>query len=94
MTALGTAGLTAADGLPGLLAAVDQHAAAIRDAVGDGQRALGPVSLAGYAEGLIRAATRAGWQLPTGSTVDWPYADWRVLRLLAICAMAAEGHYV
>jgi len=87
--ALGAAGLDAAAERPGLLAAIDQHAASVRDAVGDGVRTPGPVSLAGYAEGLIQTATRAGWRLPTGSGVDWVRADWRAVRLVAICALGS-----
>jgi hypothetical protein len=48
------------------------------------------VSLAGYAEGLIQTATRAGWRVPTGSDVDRVRADWRAVRLVAICAMGAS----
>jgi Family of unknown function (DUF6401) len=90
-TALGSTGLGVAARLPGLMAAIDQHAAAVRDSVGDGRTAPGPVALAGYAEGLIHAAREAGWRLPVVSGIDWIRADWRVLRLVAICALAENA---
>ncbi|NJC82680.1 DUF6401 family natural product biosynthesis protein [Planosporangium mesophilum] len=89
MTVLGTGGLAIAALLPGLLAAVDQHAAEVRDALGDGRAAPSTVALAGYAEGFIHAAEETGWDLP--EPIDWVHADWRALRLLAVCALAADG---
>jgi hypothetical protein len=74
---------------PGLLAELDQHAAEVRDSLGDGRTAPSTVALAGYAEGLLHAAEEAGWELP--AVIDWPHADWRELRLLAICALATDG---
>ncbi|HEV7898967.1 MAG TPA: DUF6401 family natural product biosynthesis protein [Planosporangium sp.] len=89
MTVLGANGLAVAGHLPGLLAAVDQHAAEVRDALGDGRAAPSTVALAGYAEGLIHAAEETGWELP--EPIDWARADWRAARLLAICALTADG---
>jgi len=88
-SSVGTAGLAAATGRPGLLALIDQHAAAVRDSLGGDRRPLGVAALAGYAEGLREAATEHGWS-PPESPVDWSQADWPLLRLLAVCALAAD----
>lgn len=88
MASVGTAGLDAAARHPGLLAAVDQHAAAIRDALFADFRPLTAVHLAGYAEGVRDAAADHGWRLPDGP-VDWTAAsDWVLTRLLAVCHLA------
>ena len=84
---VGRAGLAAANRDPGLLAAVDQHAAAVRDSLFGDLRPLNEVVLAGYAHGIQGAAQEHGWQLPTGP-VDWTAADWVLTRLLAVCALA------
>ncbi|MGC9665614.1 DUF6401 family natural product biosynthesis protein [Planosporangium sp. 12N6] len=86
---LGADGLAVARRLPGLLAALDRHAAEVRDALGDGRAVPSTVALAGYAEGLIHAAEETGWELP--APIDWAHADWRAVRLLAVCALAADG---
>lgn len=101
MTSVGSAGLAAAARDPGLLALVDQHAAAVRDSLcgstdpaGDARQEflvdrppVHPVALAGYAEGVRDAATEHGWQPPAGP-VDWSEPDWVLVRLLAVCALA------
>jgi len=88
MSAFGVSGLEAAARHPGLLAAVDQHAAAIRDSLLGDLRPLTPVHLAGYAEGVRDAAAEHGWRLPEGQ-IDWaPGADWVLTRLLAVCHLA------
>ncbi len=84
---LGTAGLAAAAANPGLLAVVDQHAAAVRDSLGGDRRALTVAALAGYAEGIRGAAVEHGWQSPA-APVDWSQPDWPLTRLLAVCALA------
>jgi hypothetical protein len=90
---LGRPGLTAAATLPGLLAAVDQHAAALRDLLTDGRRSPGPIGLAGYVEGVRDTAAALGWQPPAGHTVDWSRPHWLLVRLLAVCQLAeAAGH--
>ncbi|MCW2642901.1 MAG: hypothetical protein JWP76_5207 [Dactylosporangium sp.] len=86
---MGTPGFAATRQLPGLLAEVDQHAAEVRDSLGDGRLVPSTVALAGYAEGLINAAEQAGWDFP--ATIDWVHADWRVVRLLSICVLASDG---
>lgn len=80
----GDAGLAAAAALPGLLAAVDQHIAAVRDRVAAGPAML--VELASYADGLTDRAAELGWQ-PPGRTTDWRTADPLTVRLLAVCAV-------
>jgi Family of unknown function (DUF6401) len=93
MTRLGETGLAAAAGLPGLLAEVDQHAAAVIEALcGDG-RPLGPVALAGYAAGVRDAATERGWQVPAGERLAWSRADWPAVRLIAVCDIARAAGY-
>lgn len=95
MDQLGVAGLTAAAVAPGLLAMVDQHAAAVRDilllGVEGSAVTAGAVLLAGYARGLldghgldlraVRAPARDGWGA----------ADWVTLRLLAVCALSSRA---
>ncbi|MCW3817522.1 DUF6401 family natural product biosynthesis protein [Micromonospora sp. DR5-3] len=85
--AVGTAGLAAAAADPGLLAVVDQHAAAVRDSLHGDRRALTVAALAGYAEGVRAAAVEHGWQPPV-EPVDWSQPDWLLTRLLAVCALA------
>ncbi|GGK25717.1 hypothetical protein GCM10010124_17860 [Pilimelia terevasa] len=85
---LGDAGLAVAEVLPGLRAALDQHAAAVRDSLGGDTAALTAGALAGYAAGLCEAAGTRGWRMPA-EPVDWSAADWVATRLLAVCALAA-----
>jgi hypothetical protein len=67
---------------PALQAAIDQHAAAIRDILGLSVGSAGPVELAAYARGVRDAATDQGW-LPTSAA-----ADWVTIRLLAAVSLA------
>lgn len=90
MAAVGAAGLDAARVRPGLLAAIDQHAAAVRDSLFGDLRQMTVVHLAGYADGVREAAMEHGWRLPDGP-VDWSTCDWVTLRLLAVCALAPEA---
>lgn len=87
---IGHSGLAAATGTPGLLAAVDQHAAAIRDSLSADVRPLTPIILAAYAEGVRDAAVKHGWTPPAGP-IDWNAVDWVLLRLLAVCQLAQTG---
>lgn len=87
MDLVGSGGLSAAAANPGLLALVDQHAAAVRDSLYGDLRELSTVTLAGYAEGVRAAATEHGW-CPPLETVNWSTDDWVSLRLLAVCALA------
>lgn len=86
MDVIGEPGLAVASVAPGLLAAVDQHAAAVRDSLYGDLRPLTAVTLAGYAHGIQEAAQEHGWLAPTGP-VDWTRADWVLTRLLAVCAL-------
>lgn len=95
MAWVGVDGLVAALRSPGLLAAVDQHAAAVREALiarGGGVDAAG---LAAYARSVIAAAYRMGRPLPeqTGHAgdVDFSRAGWHLLRLVAVCAVADDA---
>ncbi|TDC72245.1 hypothetical protein E1193_28155 [Micromonospora sp. KC606] len=84
---VGAGGLAAAAANPGLLALVDQHAAAVRDSLDGDRRPLTPAALAGYAEGVRAAALEHGLVPPAGP-VDWSTPDWLPVRLLAVCALA------
>ncbi len=93
---LAETGFAATRACPGLLAAVDQHAAAVRDTLaeeaGGGAAPIGAVALAAYAAGVCDTAARHGWQLPTGTgTGDWSAPAWPLLRLLAVCALAGPA---
>jgi hypothetical protein len=86
---IGTAGLAAAATRPGLAAAVDQHAAALWDLLGDDDQTPTEIGLAGYADGLRDMASGLGWHLPQPRSVDWDTAPWLVVRLVAVCQVAA-----
>jgi hypothetical protein len=84
--------LTALVGQPGrvavaaradLLAQVDQHVAAIRDALGN--QLVEPVALAGYAAALRDAARFTGDTLET-----WDAPTWMMVRLLAVCVLSGN----
>ncbi|MFI7515286.1 DUF6401 family natural product biosynthesis protein [Micromonospora echinofusca] len=83
---VGAEGLAAAAARPGLLALVDQHAAAVRESLDGDRRPLSAAALAGYAEGVRAAALEHGWQPPV-APVDWSAPDWLLTRLLAVCAL-------
>jgi hypothetical protein len=85
---LGEVGLAAARESAGLQAVIDQHSAAVRDALGDPERGPDAVSLAGYASGVRDALIEAQWQLPPTDELDWSKLAWPALRLIAICALA------
>ena len=86
-SSVGVTGLAAADEHPGLMAAVDQHAAGVRDSLSADRRPLTPVILAAYAEGVRDAAFTHGWHAPAGP-IDWTTSDWVLRRLLGVCALA------
>jgi hypothetical protein len=88
-TGLGRTGLAAARVLPGLLAALDQHAADLRDRFTGGIGNPTTAELAGYCAGLIRTAEAAGWRRPEAAEVNWRGADWFVVRLVAACQLAS-----
>ncbi|KWV31927.1 DUF6401 family natural product biosynthesis protein [Micromonospora rifamycinica] len=83
---VGAPGLAAAAARPGLLALVDQHAAAVRDSLDGDRRPLTVAALAGYAEGIHDTA-RAHGLLPVGAA-DFTAPDWALTRLVAVCLLA------
>ncbi len=87
----GRGGLAAAAARPWLLAAVDQHRAAIRDTLGDGWRLPSVAALAGYAAGLRDRGVEHLWSVPDTKEFDWTFADWPVVRMLAVCSLAREA---
>ena len=91
---LGEAGLAAARQRVGLMALIDQHAAAVRDGLGDPGTGLSAVSLAGYASGVRDALIEADWRLPAVADQDWSKPEWPTVRLLAVCTLARSHGYV
>ena len=95
MARVGVDGLAAALGDPGLLAQVDQHAAAVRSSLHHAGRTVDAAGLAAYARSVAAAAHRMGRPLPEPghayvSGTAWLSAEWHLLRLVAVC-MIAEG---
>jgi hypothetical protein len=94
MAWVGVDGLVAALRTPGLLAEIDQHAAAVRDAIVAAGRPVDALSLSRYARSIAAAADRMGRPLPEqsldGTDTDWSNAGWHLLRLVAVCAIADE----
>jgi hypothetical protein len=88
VTRLGVAGLGATRHLPGLGATIDQHAAAIRDDLGEAGRPPSTVVLAGYAEQLRAASGYLDWPPPPPGVEHWRHADLVTIRLLAVCQLA------
>jgi len=93
MARVGVDGLVAAHADAGLLAQVDQHAAAVREALQHAGRAVGAESLAAYAKSIAAAAARMGRPVPepghapmTGTA--WLSAEWHLMRLVAVCLIA------
>ncbi len=98
MARVGVDGLTAAFACPGVLALVDQHAAAIRDALADSGRG-GAEGLASYARSIAAAARRSGRELPLPgdaprTAAEWHAADWHLMRLAAVCAIAVANDLI
>jgi hypothetical protein len=96
MARVGVDGLIAAIADPGVLALVDQHAAAVRDALADAGRPADEAGLASYARSIAAAARRAGRGVPAPgeapqTVAGWHQAEWHVLRLVAVCAIAEES---
>jgi hypothetical protein len=97
MARVGVDGLAAALGDAGLLAQVDQHAAAVRESLQQAARAVDAAGLAAYARSVAAAAVRMGRPLPEPghayvSGTAWLSAEWHLMRLVAVCMIAeAEG---
>jgi hypothetical protein len=86
---VGSAGFAAMSRCPGLLAEVDQHAAEVREALGEEPGQVpAPVRLAAYADGVVDTAAGHGWQPDEAIDADWPRASWPLVRLLAVCVLA------
>jgi Family of unknown function (DUF6401) len=88
---VGASGLTLSASWPGLLAAVDQHAAEVRDALATADTGAGRDTgrgpalhlLLGYARGFVEAAIGRGWRPEPGP-------DWESVRLAAICQLVTQ----
>lgn len=70
---------------PGLRAAIDQHAAAVRDILALTAGRPGPIQLAAYTRGIQDVAVDQGWR-PEHTGVP----DWITMRLLAVCELASS----
>jgi hypothetical protein len=88
LTQIGADGLSAAKRIPAVMAAVDQHAAAVRDSLTAKSLTLTAVPLASYGSSVVAAAARMGQQPKDPAGIDWSRADWFQLRLTAVCALA------
>lgn len=93
MARVGVDGLAAALSHPAVLAEVDQHAAAVRDALRQAGRATDAAGLAGYARSVTAAAYRMGRPVPEAgrayvTAADWLRAEWHLLRLVGVCMIA------
>lgn len=86
---VGTHGLRAEAASPGLRAAVDQHAAGVRNSLSADTRPMNAILLAAYGEGVRDAAVKHGWAPPAGE-IDWTRNDWVLVRLLAVCRLAQD----
>ena len=97
MDQVGDAGLAAAATAPALLAAVDQHAAGVRDilllGVEGAAVAAGAVLLAGYAKGLLDQAGTDPARLRAAVGDGWHRADWLTVRVLAVCALSRDDRW-
>jgi hypothetical protein len=88
MAMVGVDGLVEALRNSGLLAVIDQHAAAVRDSVEAADREVGPAALAGYARSVLAVQERHGLPVPDPDSIDWKKPSWTVLRLVAVCSLA------
>ncbi|WP_239075468.1 DUF6401 family natural product biosynthesis protein [Planosporangium flavigriseum] len=94
MLRTGADGLAAAAQIPSLMAAVDQHAAAVRESLASRGLPVTAVPLASYGSAVLAAAARMGWQPPDAADLDWSRATWFHLRLTAVCALAIAYDYL
>jgi hypothetical protein len=96
MARVGVDGLAAAFAEPGLLATVDQHAAAVREALLGAGRAVDAEGLAAYARSIAAAAVRMRRPLPEPglaptTVAGWAGAGWPLLRVVAVCLIAESA---
>ncbi|GII23617.1 hypothetical protein Pme01_32140 [Planosporangium mesophilum] len=83
---VGVDGMVAAIRNPALLAAIDQHAAAVRDELGE--RITDAPALAEHARQVHAAAVAEGHEFPNPARLDWAHAPSYLVRLVAVCALA------
>jgi Family of unknown function (DUF6401) len=79
----GQVSLAQSEDTPGAGAAVDQHAAEVREALATEGQEPTPGALLDYAHGFVEAAVGRGWS-PTGRL------DRESLRLAAVCRLVIE----
>jgi hypothetical protein len=79
------AGQTAMRRRPHLVAAVDQHAAAVRDMLATDERGMHPTAVFDYLRGFLEGARERGWYPAVGV-----FDEWEDIRLLACCQMARQ----
>ncbi|GII25908.1 DUF6401 family natural product biosynthesis protein [Planosporangium mesophilum] len=92
MARVGVDGLVAALRYPELMTLVNLHEAEVRDSVALDAVGVEPVALADYAAVILGDAMRTGRLLPADpGEVDWLDADWYLLRLVAVCAVAIDS---
>jgi hypothetical protein len=96
MARVGVDGLVAAHADAGLLAHVDQHAAAVREALTAAGRPVAAEGLASYAKSIAAAADRMGRPVPQPghaylSGTAWLAAEWHLLRLVGVCLVAESA---
>ncbi|GIJ51840.1 hypothetical protein Val02_87260 [Virgisporangium aliadipatigenens] len=92
---VGTSGFRAARADAGLLSKVDQHSAAVRDALAGADDTVTATDLAAYADGVCDTAGQRGFHLPAKLTVeDWADPSWPLVRLLAVCQLARTHRLV
>jgi hypothetical protein len=96
MARVGVDGLVAAHTDAGLLAQVDQHAAAVRESLHHAGREVDAEGLAAYAKSIAAAAVRMGRPLPEPghapmSGTAWLTAQWHLMRLVAVCLIAESS---
>jgi hypothetical protein len=77
---IGDAGVAKMEADPGLAAAVDQHAAAVRDVITGSGDEVHEATLMDYLHGFADTALAQGW---------WPgeQYDWQLLRVIAVCSL-------
>lgn len=80
---VGEAGAEQTGTRPGLAAAVDQHAAAVRDVIAASGDELTAEVLLDYLYGFTDAAVERGW---------WPEDDfdWETTRVIAVCSLLRD----
>lgn len=82
-TQVARAGQSAMIRRPGLVAAVDQHMAAIRDVLITDERGVHHGAVLDYLRGFLEGTRERGWYPAVGV-----FDEWEDLRLLACCRMA------